>query len=96
MKSNYQISIIDKLRTLRQEHHFSQARVASVLGISTGQMGNIESPKASHKYTLEQIYTLCKKFNTSVVNIFLNDEEKKLSADERINVLIKNIVNYER
>lgn len=96
MKSNYQISIIDKLRTLRQEHQFSQAQVASILGISTGQMGNIETLKASHKYTLEQIYTLCKKFKISVVDIFLNDEEKKLPADEKINVLIKNIVNYER
>jgi hypothetical protein len=59
-------------------------------------MGNIETPKASHKYTIGQIYAICKEFKISVADIFLSDEEKKLPTNDQINILIKNIVEYEQ
>ena len=96
MKTEYQISIINRLRDLRQARNKSQAQLAIILGISTGQMGNIETPKASHKYTLGQIYTICNEFRISIVDIFLSDEEKKLPTKEQTNALIKNIVKYEQ
>lgn len=96
MKTDYQLSIINRLRDSRQERNLSQAQVATFLGISTGQMGNIETPNASHKYTLGQIYTICSEFNISVADIFLSDEERKQSTNNQINVLIKKIVQYEQ
>lgn len=96
MKTDYQLSIINRLRDIRQERNLSQAQMAISLGISTGQMGNIETPKASHKYTIGQIYTICNEFNISVADIFLSDEERKLPTNDQINILIKNIVQYEQ
>ena len=96
MKTEYQLHIINRLRDLRQKRNLSQAQVATSLGISTGQMGNIETPKASHKYTIGQIYTICNDFKISVADIFLSDEEKKLPINDQINALIKYIVEYEQ
>lgn len=96
MKTEYQLSIVNRLRDLRQKHNLSQAQVATSIGISTGQMGNIETPKASHKYTIGQIYTLCNEFNISIAEIFLSEEEKKLPTKDQINILIKYIVQYEQ
>lgn len=96
MKSEYQLSIIDRLRELRQKRNMSQAQVATVLGISPGQVGNIETPKATHKYTLGQIKTLCDELAISVADIFLSKEEKIMPTNEQINALVKNIVQYEQ
>ncbi len=95
MKSNYQISIISRLRTIRQEHNLSQAQIASLLDISTGQMGNIETPKAAHKYTLGQIYAICKALHISIVDIFLSKEDKQLPADEQIDLFVQKLVEYD-
>lgn len=96
MKSDYQIHVINKLRNLRQERNMSQAQVAMALGISTGQMGNIESPKAAHKYTLEQIHSVCTLHKVSIRDIFLTEEEKRRPTEEQTELIIKNIIQYER
>ena len=96
MKTDYQIIIIDRLRDMRQERNLSQSQIATSLGISTGQMGNIETRKASHKYTLGQIYTLCNEFKVSIADIFLSNEERKLPMERQINLLIEKIVQYEQ
>lgn len=96
MKTDYQISIIGKLRDLRQKRKLSQSQVATALGISAGQMGNIETRKASHKYTIGQIYTLCHELNISISDIFLTKEEKELPLEQQIDALIKKIVQYEQ
>ncbi len=92
MKSEYQISIIMKLRKLREELGYSQKDIASILGISPGQVGNIESTKAANKYTLSQIYTLCDAFNTRIDQIFIEDNE--FGSKDIINLLISKIIKY--
>lgn len=96
MKTDYQLAIIERIKALRLAHNESQAQVAAKLGISVGQMGNFETPKASHKYTLGQIYSICSDYKISVADIFLTAEEKLLSTSEQINKLIQNIVLYEQ
>lgn len=96
MKTEYQISIIDKIRQLRHENHDTQVDVSIILGTSTGQIGNIETPKASHKYTLRQIFVLCEHYKIPLTNIFLSEAEAMLSEEEKIHTLIKNIVEYEQ
>ncbi len=93
MKTEYQNYIILKIRKLREERNLSQKDVARMLGISPGQLGNIESPKAANKYTLNQIYTICHNFNVSIEQIFIEDEDFSKGIDI-INLLILNIINY--
>ncbi len=93
MKTEYQISIILQLRKMREELGYSQMGIATILGISPGQVGNIESPKAANKYTLSQIHTLCKTFNVPIEQIFLDDNDFSKGQDI-INLLISKIIKY--
>ncbi|ETD21610.1 MULTISPECIES: helix-turn-helix transcriptional regulator [Prevotellaceae] len=95
MKTEYQNYIIYRIRQLREERGYTQGKVASVIGISNGQMGNIESPKTSHKYTLSHILRICREFRFPIEQIFLEDEDFKKNTD-LINLLIEKIVKYEQ
>lgn len=95
MKSDYQNQIIDKIRVIRQQNGYSQNQVAAIIDISSGQMGNIESPNRSHKYTLTQLSMICNEFNISIVDIFLENSES-LDKTETINRLINSIIEYEK
>ena len=93
MKTEYQQSIISKIRRFREERKRSQKDIADLIGISYGQMGNIESPKAKNKYTLAQIHQICKDFNIPIEQIFIEDEEFETGKDI-INLLITKIIKY--
>lgn len=93
MKTEYQNSIILRLKRIRMEFGYSQKDVAMLLGISPGQMGNIESPKAANKYTLNQIAILCNNFNIPIEQVFIEDANYDNSKDI-INLLISRIIKY--
>lgn len=94
MKSDYQLLIIYKIKLLREQHNISQNKLANYLGISNGQMGNIESPKMSTKYTLSQIYSLCKFLGIRIEHLFLEDKDY-LEGNDVIDLLIHKIIKYE-
>ena len=50
MKSEYQNSIISKIRNLRIDNKFSQKDMAEFMEISTGQMVNIYTKKRKNCY----------------------------------------------
>ena len=53
MKTDFQLRVINIIRELRQGQNASQAYVAELLDLrSSGLVGNIESPRFPHKYTL--------------------------------------------
>lgn len=91
-KSIYQQHIISKIRKLRQENGYSQQKIGTLLGVSNGQVGNIESLTRPHKYTLKQIKTLCHHFNIRIEQLFLDDEDYQ-NADI-IELLINKIIEY--
>lgn len=93
MKSEYQIEIISKLIRLREANGYSQEKIGILLGLSSGQIGNIESPKYPHKYTLEHIYKICNEFNTHIEHIFIEDSDYETNIDI-INLLISKIIQY--
>ncbi len=93
MKTNYQKEIISRIRKLRENNNVSQAQIADFLGISYGQVGNIESARTSHKYTLAQLYRLCEWFGISITTLFLEDEIA--DVDTKIKTLFQNIIAYE-
>lgn len=72
IKTDYQNCIIQKIKVLREENDISQAKLSEILGISTGQLGNIESLNYQHKYTLHQIFTFCNYLNYPCVAKFHN------------------------
>ncbi|MGO5493954.1 helix-turn-helix transcriptional regulator [Parabacteroides merdae] len=94
MKSEYQNYIINKIRRLREERQYSQENIATLLGLCNGHIGNIESPKTSHKYTLSHIFKICNEFNYPIEQIFLEDEDYKTNIDIVSNI-IKKIIRYE-
>lgn len=94
-KTQYQIDTINKIKKLRLINNFSQSQISSILGISAGQVGNIESLKYSHKYTLKQIFTITQFFNQKVENIFLSQDEAKLPKELIIPLLITKIIEYD-
>lgn len=95
MKSEYQNTIVNKIRQLRLSKDMSQIQVATVLGVSPGQLGNIETPSRPHKYTLAQLSILCDELGVSIVNLFLEDRNG-LTQEEMIKRLINCIIEYEK
>lgn len=95
MKTEYQNRIVGRIRKLRLNNNCSQARLSTILGISPGQVGNIETPTRSHKYTISQISAICFEFNERIENLFLTDADK-LSPKELIDSLINCIIEYEK
>lgn len=91
--SEIEEQVIHKIKQLRIERNISQLALSDILGISDGQIGNIESPRYQHKYTLKQIYTFCSFIEYPFEKIFLTDEE--LSSNKYINTLIIKIIQYE-
>ena len=92
---DYQDKIIQSIKRIRIEKNISQAKLSEILGISRGQVGNIENPNSPHKYTLKQIDTLCKAFNYPIEKIFLPEKEIEPKCSKTISLLIDSIVNYE-
>lgn len=92
-KTDYQNQVIFKLKSLREEKQYTQAFVANFLGISPGQLGNIESNRMPHKFTLKQIYILCELFSVEMADLFLLPSDKMKSIDIRL--LMKRIIQYQ-
>ena len=90
MKTEYQKEVINFLRLERELQNHSQASVARLLGISPGQLGNIESFKHAHKYTLRQIYILSQCFNLPIENIFLlSKTQNEINISDFMKLIIK-------
>ena len=90
MKTEYQFEVISRLKKLREDKNITQASLAKLLEISPGQLGNIESIKQEHKFTLAQILKICDELNVSIENMFLPEQE-----DAKIREVIEAIVRYQ-
>jgi len=95
-KSEYQEKVISKLKKMRMDNNVSQAQLSEILSISPGLVGNIESYKYSHKYTLKQIKEICDYFNYRIDNVFFDDNEIIIEKNEAINLLILKIIEYDK
>jgi putative transcriptional regulator len=57
-------------------------------------VGNIETPKQPHKYTLAQIEILCNEFHQPIERIFYSDDEKV--NEITIKDIIHKIIEYQK
>lgn len=95
MKTEYQMQIIYRIRQLREEYGYAQGKLAAVIGVSNGQIGNIESNRTSHKYTLAHILRICQEFHFPIEQLFL--DESDYERDESIvTLLVEKLVRYEQ
>ena len=90
MKTTFQYEVISRLKKLREDKNYTQASLAKLLEISPGQLGNIESIKQEHKFTLAQILRICDELNVSIESIFLPEKE-----DVKTREVIEAIIKYQ-
>lgn len=91
MKTDYQQQVINRIKLIRESKGFSQLAFSKLLDISPGQMGNIDSCKQPHKYTLKQILRICDFLEITVEEVFFTDSERcrMFSTRDVINAIIK-------
>lgn len=91
MKTDYQQQVINRIKLIRESKGFSQLAFSKLLDISPGQMGNIDSCKQPHKYTLKQILRICDFLEITIEEVFFADNEKceMFSTRNVINAIIK-------
>lgn len=91
----YQDKIIQTIKRIRVERDISQAKLSEMLGISRGQVGNIENPNYPHKYTLKQIVTICKHLDYPIEKIFIPEMKIAPDCSNAINALMESVIRYE-
>ncbi len=91
----YQDKIIQTIKRIRIERDISQAKLSEMLGISRGQVGNIENPNYPHKYTLKQIVTICKHLDYPIEKIFIPEMKIAPDCSNAINALMESVIRYE-
>lgn len=83
-KTDYQIEVINRVKTLRMKNEMSQQQLADMLGITNGSVGNIESLHYSNKYTLRQLTTIARHFNVPVESFFMAIHEESITLPQCI------------
>lgn len=87
LKTKYQLNVINRIRSLRTAKGISQIKIAHLLDVSSGYIGNVESPRYQHKYTLKQLVELAHCFDVTL-DYILTGEHTDLTTKELINHLI--------
>ena len=93
--SDYQDQVIIEIKKLREKEGLSQAKLSEILGISRGQMSNLENPNYTQKYTLKQITAICEHLNYPIEKIFLPNTRINAECSKAIKVLVDSIIKYE-
>ncbi|WP_289758764.1 helix-turn-helix transcriptional regulator [uncultured Duncaniella sp.] len=87
-KTDFQNDVVNRIRQLRIAQNVSQIGLANIIDVSNGQIGNIESPKFQHKYTLKHLDLIAKYFGVSITYLLTGDK-KEIDIDNLIKYLIK-------
>ena len=92
---DYQDKVVQTINKIRLQKNISQAKLSEILGISRGQIGNIENPNYTHKYTLKQIVTICKFIDYPIEKIFIPEMTIAPECSNAINALMESVIRYE-
>ena len=93
MKTEYQQKVINRIKSIREEKGVTQLAFAKLLDISPGQMGNIDSYKQPHKYTVKQIVTICDSLGVNIEEVLFPKNEK--SEDYSVRDVVNAIIRYQ-
>lgn len=83
-KTDYQIEVINRVKTLRTKNGVSQQQLAALLGVSAGTLGNIESLHYSNKYTLRQLVVVAQHFGVPVEQFFMATHDEGITLPQCI------------
>lgn len=83
MKSDYQQQVINKIKALREKQGITQLAFSKLLGISPGQMGNIDSIRQPHKYTIKQLLTICDTLGINIEEVLFPRSAKSMTYSVR-------------
>jgi transcriptional regulator with XRE-family HTH domain len=89
MKTPFQYEIISRLKKAREDKNFTQASIAKHLEISPGQLGNIESYKQDHKFTLAQILKICDLLEIKIEEVLLPSKGVNVEIRDVIEAIVK-------
>lgn len=89
MKTHFQYEVISRLKKAREDKNFTQASIAKHLGISPGQLGNIESYKQCHKFTLAQIMKICELLEIDILDILIPERNEDIDYRVVIEIIVK-------
>ena len=87
-KTDFQNEVVNRIRQLRTDRDISQIGLANIIDVSNGQIGNIESPKFRHKYTLKHLDLIAKAFDVSVTYL-LTGRNETFTSEQLIQLIIK-------
>ncbi len=65
MLTEIETFVIERVKKIRTEKNISQADLASLIGVSIGFIGKVESFKYNTKYNLNHINNIAKALNIS-------------------------------
>lgn len=91
MKTEYQQKVINTIKGIREDKGMTQLAFAKLLGISPGQMGNIDSYKQPHKYTIKQIVAVCDSLGVKIEDVLFPGvtSSKSYSVRDVVNAIIR-------
>lgn len=92
---DFQDVIIQRIKKLRENEGITQAKLSEILGISRGQLSNIENPNYPHKYTIRQIEKLCDTVKYPIEKIFIPEIEITPECSRVIKEMIESVIRYE-
>ena len=87
-KTEFQNEVINRIRQLRIDNNVSQIGMANIINVGNGQIGNIESTKFRHKYTLKHLFLISNYFKVSI-EFLLTGSSDQLSTEDLIKILIR-------
>ena len=62
--------VIDKVKEIRNSKGISQAKLAHLIELSVGFIGNVENPKHIAKYNLNHLNRIAKEFDIPISRFF--------------------------
>lgn len=86
-KTDNQILILNRIKQMRVDRGYSQQRMADLLNVTNGQIGNIESLRQPHKYTLAQMKRICDEFKISIAELLT--DKAQCNCDELVDAIVK-------
>lgn len=68
-KSNFEIAVADKVADMRRIKGLSQADLATMLEVTRGFIGQVESPNSPSSYSLNHINRIAFELNCSICEL---------------------------
>lgn len=73
-KSDFSIQLGKRIRSLREKHGLSQAKLAELSGLSSKYLGEIE--RGEGNVSIERLYDIANSLNTPIITLMDNTHEQ--------------------